>query len=50
MACQLLIEKDHTVSEIGYQCGFNSISLFHRLFNRFIKLTPLEYRNSYKSI
>ena len=50
LACQLLSEKDHTVSEIGYQCGFNSISLFHRLFLRFIKLTPLEYRNSYKSI
>ncbi len=50
LACQLLIEKEHTVSEIGYQCGFNSISLFHRLFIRFIKLTPLEYRNSYKSI
>ncbi len=50
MACQLLIEKEFTVSEIGYQCGFNSISLFHRLFVRFIKMTPLEYRNSYKSI
>ncbi len=50
LACQLLIEKELTVSEIGYQCGFNSISLFHRLFLRFIKRTPLEFRNSYKSI
>ena len=50
LACKLLIETDQTVSEIGYECGFNSISLLHRLFNRFIKMTPLEYRNSYHSI
>ncbi len=50
LACKLLIETDLTVSEIGYRCGFSSITLFHRLFNRFINFTPLEYRKSYCSI
>ena len=50
LTCKLLIETDLTVSEIGYECGFNSISLLHRLFNRLIKMTPLEYRSSYHSI
>lgn len=50
LACKLLIETDLTVNEIGYECGFNSISLLHRLFKRFIQKTPLEYRNSYQSI
>ncbi len=50
LACKMLIETDLTVSEIGYECGFNSISLLHRLFNRFVQMTPLEYRGSYHSI
>jgi AraC-like DNA-binding protein/quercetin dioxygenase-like cupin family protein len=50
LACKLLIETDLTVNEIGYECGFNSISLFHRLFKRCMKQTPVEYRNSYHSI
>lgn len=50
LSCKLLIETDLTVSEIGYDCGFNSLSLFHRLFQRQLNTTPLEYRNSYLSI
>lgn len=50
LACKMLVETDHTVSEIGYECGFYSISLFHRLFYRLIHCTPLEYRRSYQSI
>jgi transcriptional regulator GlxA family with amidase domain len=50
LACKLLIESDATVTEIGYECGFNSISFFHRQFTKFIRLPPLEYRKSYRSI
>jgi AraC-like DNA-binding protein len=49
-SCRLLIETDKTVSEVAYSSGFNSISLFHRLFNRQMNMTPLEYRKKYVSI
>ncbi len=50
LACKLLIETDLTVSEIGYECGFGSITLLHRLFKKKHFMTPLDYRNQYRSI
>lgn len=50
LASKLLIETDLSISEIGYECGYNSISFFHRQFSRFMKMSPGKYRVSYTSI
>ncbi len=40
----LLIETTKSVSEIAYECGYNSKSQFHRQFSKKEKKTPLQYR------
>ena len=42
-ACRLLLEKDHTISEISYMVGFASPSYFAAAFHRFIGCTPTEF-------
>lgn len=46
-ACKQLINTDKTVSEIAFECGFNNISYFNRLFQRIKKVTPLVYRKNH---
>jgi AraC-like DNA-binding protein len=43
-ACMLLEESDATVYEIAYRCGFNEQSYFNRVFRRYRRTTPKEYR------
>ncbi|WP_109299169.1 AraC family transcriptional regulator [Aquimarina sp. AU474] len=46
-ACNLLINTDATITNIAFDCGFNSLSLFNRLFKRIIDDTPNGYRQQY---
>lgn len=43
-ACKLLMETQDTISQICFKCGFNNISNFNRLFKKYKKFTPLQYR------
>lgn len=43
-ACQQLRTTNKSVSDIGYESGFNTIAHFHRQFLKFTKKTPLQYR------
>ena len=47
-AAQMMIEPEHTISEISYACGFNNISNFNRVFRERIGTTPSDYRNKFK--
>lgn len=48
-AKKLLIEKEeNTVREIAYECGFNNISNFNRIFKSVVGLTPKEYKEKHK--
>ena len=47
-AAQMMIETEHTISEISYACGFNNISNFNRVFRDRIGTTPSDYRNKFK--
>ena len=47
IACKKLINSFTTVAEIGYDCGFHSISYFNRQFRKVKKMTPMEYRLRY---
>lgn len=46
-ASRMLIDTTHSVSEISYQCGFNNISNFNRLFKKRKNCTPKEFRENY---
>lgn len=44
LACKLLLETRDTVSQVCFQCGFNNVSNFNRLFKKYKKLTPHQFR------
>jgi AraC-like DNA-binding protein len=39
-----LIETTKTISEVCYDCGFNNVSNFNRIFRTKKNLTPTEFR------
>lgn len=43
-ACQLLMESDRYITDIGYEVGFNNIANFNRRFLDIKGMTPSEYR------
>ncbi|MDR0938225.1 MAG: AraC family transcriptional regulator [Mediterranea sp.] len=43
-ACQMLAETTHSIAEICFQCGFNNLSNFIRIFKKKKGSTPSEYR------
>lgn len=47
-AARLLADSTQTVSEIGYNCGFNNLSNFNRIFRKKKGCTPKEFRENYK--
>jgi AraC-like DNA-binding protein len=47
-ASRMLIETTHSISEIAYDCGFNNISNFNRIFKTKKKCTPKDLRTSYE--
>lgn len=46
-ASRLLIDTTQSVAEVAYNCGFNNISNFNRLFKKKKGCTPKEFRESY---
>jgi AraC-like DNA-binding protein len=46
-ASRLLIDTTQSVSEVAYNCGFNNISNFNRIFKKKKGCTPKEFRESY---
>lgn len=48
-AAQMMVETEHTISEICYDCGFNNISNFNRVFRDRIGTTPSDYRRKFKA-
>lgn len=47
-ASRMLVDTTQSVAEIAYQCGFNNISNFNRLFRKHKQMSPIEFRNSYQ--
>ncbi|RGF95145.1 AraC family transcriptional regulator [Firmicutes bacterium AM55-24TS] len=41
----MLRNTNKSISEISSLCGFNNGSYFDKMFMRFMKCTPSEYRN-----
>lgn len=49
-ASRLLVEEDHTISEIAFMCGFNNIANFNRTFKKIKGLTPSKYRKEFETV
>ena len=47
IAARLLLTTQHPVSEIGFSCGFNTLSHFNRLFRESKGCTPSEFRERF---
>jgi len=43
-ACRLLMENNHSISEISYKSGFDNLSNFYRHFRKITGIIPKEYR------
>ena len=43
-ACQLLLQTNDKIANIGYKTGFETVSHFNRTFKKVKKITPKEYR------
>ncbi|MGY6647734.1 AraC family transcriptional regulator [Wenyingzhuangia sp. IMCC45574] len=50
IACKLLINSDLSVSEVGYQIGYNNLTFFHRQFQKHMGMSPSKYRKAYQRI
>ncbi len=46
-ASRILIETTQNISEVAYDCGFNNISNFNRIFKKKKGCTPKEFRESF---
>ena len=47
IAARLLLTTNRSVSEIGFSCGFNTLSHFNRLFRESKGCTPSEFRERF---
>lgn len=43
-ACKLLNNKNQTITQVAYNCGFNNVSNFNRFFRMAKNQSPREYR------
>lgn len=50
MACRKLAEKDASIEMICYECGFNTLSNFNRLFRRTTGMTPSVFKKVHLSV
>ncbi len=48
VARRMLIDTDISVAQIGYACGFESLTFFHKQFKNFNQMSPLKYRKQYQ--
>ena len=47
-AARMLVDSGNTIAEICYDCGFNTLSNFNRLFRRKKGCSPSEFRENYQ--
>ena len=45
--CRLLMEDNHSISEISFKCGFENLSNFYRQFRKITGITPKDYKNRF---
>jgi len=46
-AC-IMLQQEKTINEISFQCGFNNVTYFNKVFKTIMKKTPSEYKKESK--
>ena len=46
-ASRMLVDSTHSIAEISFQCGFNNLSNFNRIFKKRKGCSPSEFRENY---
>lgn len=49
-AARMLVDTAKSISEIGFDCGFNNLSNFNRIFKKKKGCSPSEFRESYHKL
>jgi AraC-like DNA-binding protein len=49
-ATRQLIESNKSITEICFDCGFNNISNFNRIFKKYRNCTPSEFRMNFSGV
>ncbi len=49
MAARMLLDTDHSISQIGFSCGYESLPFFYRQFKRIMGSSPLVYQKKFSS-
>ena len=47
-ASRMLVDTSRSISEICFQCGFNNLSNFNRIFKKKKGCSPTEFRENYR--
>jgi AraC-like DNA-binding protein len=47
-SCKILIEKDMSISQISFECGYNNLSYFNRQFKKYTGMNAKQYIEHYK--
>lgn len=47
-ASRMLVDTQQSIAEICYDCGFNNLSNFNRIFKKKKECSPKEFRDNYK--
>lgn len=47
LVCKALIETNKQVSQIAYECGYESLPFFYRQFQKFMSCSPLVFKKMY---
>ena len=50
IASRHLVDSSKTISEISFECGFNNLSNFNRIFKKRKGFTPKEFRENYSKM
>ncbi len=50
IASRFLVDTTKTISEISFECGFNNLSNFNRIFKKRKGFTPKEFRENYSKM
>jgi len=50
LACKALIETNKQVSQIAYDCGYESLPFFYRQFQKFMNCSPIQFKKRYLSV
>lgn len=49
-ACKLLMQQQFSILQICYECGFQNVSNFNKLFKNYTELSPKQFQRKHRSL